>query len=252
MNILKIVIGWSICCFCSVLFAEDRQHDNADWPAPMASMLTGKFMVDRLELSQTDSGANVATWDVLAWYGGDEHRVYFKSEGQNQLNDGEPTDLESTEALVSTLISPFWEIQAGLGLRGPLDSDVSREHYAVFSLFGLAPYRFGMDNALTINENGDIAAKLETEYDLRLSQVSYLQPRLEVAAALTDALEYDRPKGLNSIRLGLRYRYELSREFAPYIGGYWQQSFGETADIIEAKGKDDTEFGLVLGVRMWF
>jgi len=107
-----------------------------------------------------------------------------------------------------------------------MNSNVNLEHYAVFSLFGLAPYRFEMDNSLTINEDGDIAANLETEYDLRLTQVSYLQPRLEVAAALTDALEYDRPHGLNSIRLGLRYRYDLSRKFAPYTGGYWQQSYG--------------------------
>tara|TARA_R110002153_G_scaffold18021_3_gene63040 strand:+ start:93112 stop:93861 length:750 start_codon:yes stop_codon:yes gene_type:complete len=249
MNKLTILIGWSFFCYSSVLLA---QHAQDDWPDPMESMLTGQLMFDRLEISQTDNGDNVATWDMLAWYGGDEHRVYFKSEGENQLNDGEPTELERAEVLASKLISPFWEVQAGLGLRGSLDSDVNREHYAVISLFGLAPYRFEMDNALTINEDGDIAASLEAEYDLRLSQVSYLQPRLEVAAALTDALEYDRPRGLNSVRLGLRYRYEFSREFAPYIGGYWQQSFGETADLVEAQGKDDSEFGLVLGVRMWF
>jgi copper resistance protein B len=103
-----------------------------------------------------------------------------------------------------------------------------------------------------VNEDGDIAATIEAEYDLRLTQVSYLQPRLEVAAALTDAEAYDRPRGLNDIRVGLRYRYELSREFAPYIGAYWSRSLGDKADQIRAGGGDDSETGLVIGARIWF
>lgn len=249
MKRVKTLTGLLLLGFASVVSA---QHAEDDWPEPMKTSLTGQLMIDRLEISQTDNGDNVVTWDAIGWYGGDEKRLYIKTEGENQLNDGEPSELESAEVLASHLIAPFWEIQAGLGLRGSLDSDVNREHYAVFSLFGLAPYRFEIDQSLTVNEDGDIAASLEAEYDLRLTQVSYLQPRLEVAAALTDALDYDRPRGFNSMTLGLRYRYELSREFAPYIGAYWRQSFAKTADLEAARGKDDSEFGMVIGVRMWF
>lgn len=228
------------------------QQNKDDWPKPISPYYTGQLMFDRLEISQNDNGDNVASWDMLAWYGGDEMRAYFKSEGDNQFNDGAPSELERTEILGSVLISPFWELQAGLGARGSLKSDVNLEHYAVVGLFGLAPYRFEMDNSLQINENGDVSAKVEAEYDIRLSQVSYLQPRLEVNAAFTDALEYERPRGINSVRLGLRYRYELSREFAPYIGVYWRSAFGKTADLEEAQGKDHNEFGLIAGIRMWF
>ncbi|EEF80752.1 MAG TPA: copper resistance protein B [Methylophaga aminisulfidivorans] len=249
MKRVKTLTGLLLLGFASVVSA---QHAEDDWPEPMKTSLTGQLMIDRLEISQTDNGDNVVTWDAIGWYGGDEKRLYIKTEGENQLNDGEPSELESAEVLASHLIAPFWEFQAGLGLRGSLDSDVNREHYAVFSLFGLAPYRFEIDQSLTVNEDGDIAASLEAEYDLRLTQVSYLQPRLEVAAALTDALDYDRPRGFNSMTLGLRYRYELSREFAPYIGAYWRQSFAKTADLEAARGKDDSEFGMVIGVRMWF
>jgi copper resistance protein B len=122
----------------------------------------------------------------------------------------------------------------------------------VFSLFGMAPYRFEMDNSITVNEDGDIAASIEAEYDIRLSQVSYLQPRLEVEAALTDAEEYDRPSGFNNVRVGLRYRYELSREFAPYIGVYWSRALSDKAEQIRAQGGDESEIGVVVGVRMWF
>jgi copper resistance protein B len=249
MKSLPAFLSLSLALSSSVVLA---QHAKDDWPTPIKPYYTGQLMLDRLEISQNDKGDNVATWDMLAWYGSDETRIYFKSEGENQLNDGEPSELERAEVLASKLILPFWEAQAGLGARGSLDSDVNLEHYAVFSLFGLAPYRFEMDNSLTVNEDGDVAAKIEAEYDLRLTQASYLQPRLALAAALTDALDYNRPRGLNSVRVGLRYRYEFTREFAPYIGAYWRSSFGETADLEEAQGKDDSEFGLVIGVRMWF
>jgi copper resistance protein B len=227
-------------------------HAEDDWPEPVKPYRTGQVLFDRLEATRTDNDESLIVWDMLAWYGGDRNRIYFKSEGENRKDDGEPTELESAEVLASRLIAPFWELQGGIGTRGSLASGADRENYMVFSLFGLAPYRFEMDNSITMNEDGDIAATIEAEYDLRLSQVSYLQPRLEVAAALTDAQAYDRPSGLNDIRVGLRYRYELSREFAPYIGAYWSRSLGDKADQIRAEGGDESEAGIVVGVRMWF
>lgn len=109
-----------------------------------------------------------------------------------------------------------------------------------------------MDNSVTVNEDGDVSANIEGEYDIRMTQVSYVQPRVALEAALTDAEEYDRPSGFNNIRFGLRYRYELSREFAPYVGAYWNRSLGDKADQIRDQGGDESETGIVLGVRMWF
>lgn len=182
-------------------------HAEDDWPEPVKPYRTGQVLFDRLEVTRTDNDESLIVWDMLAWYGGDRNRIYFKSEGENQKDDGEPTELESAEVLASRLITPFWELQGGIGTRGSLASGANRENYFVISLFGVAPYRFEMDNSITINEDGDIAASVEAEYDLRLSQVSYLQPRLEIAAALTDAEDYGRPSGFNDVRVGLRYRY---------------------------------------------
>lgn len=227
-------------------------HAQDDWPEPIKAYRTGKVLFDRLELTRTENSDDLVVWDMLAWYGGDRNRVYIKSEGENQQDDGEPSDLERTELLASHLIAPFWELQGGVGTRGSTASEQNREDYLVISLFGVAPYRFEMDNSITVNEDGDVAATIEAEYDIRLSQVSYLQPRLEIAAALTDAEAYNRPRGLNDVRVGLRYRYELSREFAPYIGAYWSRSLGDKADQIRAGGGDDSETGLVVGARLWF
>lgn len=126
------------------------------------------------------------------------------------------------------------------------------ENYAVISMMGLAPYWFEMDNSLMINEEGDIQFVSETEYEWQLTQVSYLQPRIELTANLTDSEEYQRQSGFSNIRIGLRYRHELSREFAPYVGVYWSSALGNTADYIKSLGEDSTETGLVLGARVWF
>lgn len=249
MKKLKIITSLVLAGLSGPLFASDAEDD---WPEPIMSYRTGQILFDRLEVTRTDNDEELLVWDMLAWYGGDRNRVYFKSEGENIRNDGEPSELESAELLASRLIAPFWELQGGVGTRGSIASGARRENYLVFSLFGTAPYRFEMDNSITINEDGDVAATIEAEYDLRLTQVSYLQPRVELAAALTDAEKYERPRGLNDVRVGLRYRYEFSREFAPYIGAYWSRSLGDKADQIRSEGDDPSEAGAVVGIRMWF
>ena len=249
MNKLKTVIALLGAGLSAPLFAG---HAEEDWPEPIKTYRTGQVVFDRLEVTRTDNNEDLLVWDMLAWYGGDRHRVYFKSEGENTWDDGEPAELERTELLASRLVAPFWELQGGLGTRGSAASGAERENYLVVSLFGLAPYRFEMDNSVTVNEDGDIAATIEAEYDIRLTQISYLQPRVVLGAALTDAEEYDRPSGFNHIRLGLRYRYELSREFAPYVGVYWSRSLGDKADQVRDQGGDESETGVVVGVRLWF
>ena len=189
---------------------------------------------------------------MQAWYGGDYHRLVFKSEGENTQNDGMPTDLERAELLYGYLVSSFWSIQFGVGTKGELSSDADMENYAVVSYQGLAPYWFEMENSLRINEDGDMQFINETEYDWQLSQVSYLQPRLEVVANLTDSEKYDRQSGLSNIRIGLRYRHEIVREVAPYVGVYYSKALGNTADALKAEGKSTSETGVVLGARIWF
>ncbi|RZA13683.1 MAG: copper resistance protein CopB, partial [Proteobacteria bacterium] len=58
--------------------------------------------------------------------------------------------------------------------------------------------------------------------------------------------------GLSETEVGIRLRYEIRREFAPYIGVTWNRSYGNTADFAREEGEDRSEARLVLGVRMWF
>ena len=228
------------------------QETPKDWPSPVVDTLNCIVLFDRLEVARNNREENIGVWDMVAWYGGDTYRLYFKSEGENKQDDGEPTDIERAELLASKLIAPFWEIQAGLGTRGTLTSESNMENYAVISLYGLAPYQFEMDNSLIVNEDGDISFAVEAEYEVRMTQTSYLQPRLAISGSLTESTRFDRQSGFNSIRLGLRYRYEFSREFAPYVGMYWSRALGNTADVAELAGESVSETGFVLGARFWF
>ena len=53
--------------------------------------------------------------------------------------------------------------------------------------------------------------------------------------------------GLSSVEAGLRLRYEIVREFAPYIGVTWEKTFGDTYDY-----NPIAKTNLLLGIRFWF
>ena len=58
--------------------------------------------------------------------------------------------------------------------------------------------------------------------------------------------------GLSNIEAGLRLRYEIRREFAPYVGVDWASRFRSAADNIRASGNAAEGVALVAGVRLWF
>ncbi len=58
--------------------------------------------------------------------------------------------------------------------------------------------------------------------------------------------------GLSNAELGLRLRYEIRREFAPYVGVSWDRKVGGTARFARSAGEDVTNKSIVAGVRVWF
>ena len=62
---------------------------------------------------------------------------------------------------------------------------------------------------------------------------------------------YQVGKGLASIGFGLRLRYEIYREMAPYIGLVWESSYGETADLLQTAGEKSENVAGVIGARVW-
>jgi copper resistance protein B len=79
-----------------------------------------------------------------------------------------------------------------------------------------------------------------------------LQPQFELNAYGHDDPERLIGAGLSDLELGLRLRYELRREVAPYVGVSWLKRFGDTADLARAASEAVEEFSAVAGFRLWF
>lgn len=207
---------------------------------------THGFFVDRLE-TQIREGEDAYVWDINAWYGGDLDKFWVKSEGEG-LFGGELEEAE-IQALWSRAIGPYFDFQAGF--RYDIRPEPDRTHI-VAGVMGLAPYFFEIDAAAFLSDEGDLTARVEAEYDQRITQRLILQPRIEASFAAQDIPEIDIGAGLSSIEAGLRLRYEFVPEFAPYIGVEWQQLVGQTADYARAAGEDPGKAVFLAGVRVWF
>ena len=118
-------------------------------------------------------------------------------------------------------------------------------------LEGLAPYFFEVEPALFVSYKGDVSARFTGSYDLLLTQRLVAQPRLETNVAVQRVEDWGVGAGLNDIELGLRLRYEIRREIAPYVGVNWTQRYGAAADFARAEGGSASEANVVFGIRLW-
>jgi len=137
------------------------------------------------------------------------------------------------------------------GLRQDFQPSPSRS-WVVFGFQGLAPYFFEVDTALFIGESGRTALRLEAEYELLFTQRLILTPEVEINFYGQNDRDLGLGSGLSDLEAGLRLRYEVRREFAPYIGVNWNKSFGNTADFARDEGEDTDDFQWVIGLRAWF
>ncbi|UZJ46273.1 copper resistance protein B [Marinimicrobium sp. C6131] len=198
---------------------------------------------DRLEY---DPDNEVMVFDVQAWYGTTYDRLALKLEGD--IADGR---LEESRAdlLWSHAISAYFDGQVGARF-DQYDEGKDRQWLA-FGLQGLAPYWFELDITAYVGERGRTALSMEAEYELLLSQRLILQPRAEITLYGKDDVDNGLGSGLSDAALGLRLRYEFSRQFAPYVGVEWTSKFGGTADFARAADEPDADTLWVVGLKFW-
>mgnify|MGYP003624503431 FL=1 len=207
--------------------------------------LLGKVMIDQLEVRDADEN-NPVVLAAQGWLGKDLQKLWFKTDVERV--DGETEEAE-LQALYSQAIAPYWDVQ--VGMRQDFQPTPSRT-WAVIGLQGLAPYFFEIDTALFIGESGRTALRLEAEYELLFTQRLILTPEIEVNIYGQNDADIGIGSGLSDIEAGLRLRYEIRREFAPYIGVNWNKSFGDTADFARSAGEETDDLQWVIGVRVWF
>lgn len=209
-------------------------------------LIFSSIQIEQFEY-RSGEGDDTFAWDAQAWLGTDEDKAWFKTEGENPLDDS--LEEVETQLLYSRRISDFFDVQVG----GRYDFRPEPERaYGVVGLHGLAPMFVEIDTAAFLSEEGDLSARIKAEYDLLITQKVVLQPLVEVNVAAHEVEELGIGQGVNDVELGLRLRYEVAREFAPYIGVDWHRLLGQTADFARADGEDAETFSFVAGVRMWF
>ncbi|WP_269713596.1 copper resistance protein B [Caulobacter sp. NIBR2454] len=213
-----------------------REHGDVRWT---------RVMLETAEYRPA-SGQDGYGWEGQASFGGDINRFVVTSEGE-----GAGDELESAEiqALYSRAIGPYFNLQAGV--RHDFEPGPSLS-YATIGVDGLAPYWFEVSGALFLSEDGDLSARLEGSYDLRLTQKLILEPRAELDIAAQDVSRLNIGSGLSSGEFGLRLRYAFRPEIAPYVGVLHERKFGDTADLARAHGEDARSTRMVIGLRAWF
>ena len=199
---------------------------------------------DRLEY-QEDSDSTV--YDIQAWYGTTYNRFVIKAEGD--IADG-TLEESSTDLLWGHALNAYFDTQ--LGVRLDQYNEGKDRQWLAIGIQGLAPYWFELDVTAYVVDDGRTAFSAETVYELLLTQRLILQPRAELNLYGKDDLDNRLGSGLSDLAVGLRLRYEFSRQFAPYIGVEWTDTYGDTADYRRAAGEDTSGTQFVAGLRFWF
>jgi copper resistance protein B len=232
---------------------DPPQHPMGDVPYPkMATLMqmddtarTGMVLFDQLEWRNTAEG-NALAWDAEGWYGGDTDKVWLRSEGERVAGT---TQNARVDLLWDHTFARWWSVQAGG--RQDFGAGPGRT-WAAIGIQGLAPYWFNTEATFYVGEQGRTAIRLKSEYELLFTQRLILQPEAEANLYGKSDPARQLGSGLSDLELGLRLRYEVRREIAPYIGVVWSRQFGGTADRVRESGGNPSDVQLVAGVRAWF
>ena len=204
-----------------------------------------KAMGKKLELRNT-SGHDHFAWDADFWVGYDVDKLWLRFEGENSEDRVEEAELQ---ALYSRAVTTNWDIQ--LGWRRDIRPRPERD-WAAVGVRGIAPYHFDVDLTAFVGSSGRTAARVDVDYEIVFTQRLILTPELEADFYGKDDPALNIGSGLSQIEAGARLRYEIRREFAPYLGVNWWTKLGDTKRLARADGDETSDLELVLGLRVWF
>lgn len=215
------------------------------WPQPVENDRSfGYALLNQNELRVGSSTSY--RWEGEGWYGGDFDRLWVKSEGSVDTSDGMRGEIE-IQGLYSRAVSPFFNLQGGVRY----DFDPASRGWATLGVEGLAPLNWEIGAFAFVSSGGHLGARFEGYYDFYLTQRLVLQPQFELNAYARHDRAARKGTGLTDADFGLRLRYELRREFAPYIGITYEARYGATADMTRALGFSVGEVRFVAGIRAW-
>ena len=203
------------------------------------------MLLDRLEGWDADPGPGTA-WAMQGWLGTDLDRLWLRSEGERVDGRTESADLE---VLYGRSVARWWDVVAGV--RHDFNPGGSQD-FAAVGVMGLAPYMFEVQATGYIGQSGQTAARIEVEYEMLLTNRLILQPMIEADFYGRNDERRGIGSGLSTAEAGVRLRYEITRQFAPYVGIVHERAFGRTADFRREEGEGASDTRVVAGFRVWF
>ena len=207
--------------------------------------VTQHWIANRFEATHTNSN-NGFHWDLEGSIGGDIQKMIIKSSGQSTR--GTLNEVQN-ELLYSRGMRAWWDLNAGI--RHDSGEGPSRTWLSA-GLSGTAPGKIDVAATAFAGQSGRAAAKLEASYETLLTNRLIIQWRNEneFYAKADPARGYG--KGWTGSLAGARLRYEIRRQFAPYVGVERQWHFGDTARMRRVASEPAHETHWVAGIRAWF
>ena len=234
--------------------AHDHPADRFFSPHAMAAAMAAAmapapgFSQLRLDIAEVQfrNGRDGYRWEGEAWTG-DLDRFVVRSKGEGTVGRG--LDSAEVQALYSHALDPWWNLI--VGVRQDIRPRPARSH-ATIGIEGMAPWKFDVLVAAFLSDKGQLTGRIETTIDERLTRRLVLQPRVELDLSAQDMPAQRLGAGLDSAELGLRLRFEVTRQFAPYLGYSGTWATGRTARYVRAAGDSPHQHSLVIGIRAWF
>jgi copper resistance protein B len=236
---MKIILIAPLFLACFSLFTKSAYAASKDDP------LLFSVKADKLELRDGNEGT-ITGWEGHFWAGKDLNKLWIKTEGEHLDGD---TERAEVHLLYSRAIDPNWDLQ--IGLRHDVKPNPQRDWFAI-GFYGVAPYFIEVDSAIFVKEGDNVNLRVEAEYEFMLTQKWVLAPEVELNWFSDDDDEVEIGSGFAKIEAGIRLRYEITRQIAPYIGINHEQLLGDTKDLAEAEGEDTNDTQAVAGLRFWF
>jgi len=220
------------------------QHDHAEH-AMLDDPLNKLVLLDRFETQRADGGA-LQRWDLETWVGKSLTKIWIRTEGERLSGATERAELE---LLWGKSLARWWELVAGA--RGDFEPGPAR-NWATVGVRGTAPYRVDLEATAYFGDGGRAALRVKSHYELLVTNKLILQPLAELNWYAQRDPARGTGAGLADAEIGLRLRYEVKREVAPYIGLVAERKFGATAEFARTAGHDPNDTRLVAGIRLRF
>ena len=202
-------------------------------------------LLDRFETQRADGGS-LQRWDLSSWVGKSLTKLWIRTEGERLSGDTQRAELE---LLWGKSFARWWELVAGA--RSDFEPGPTQS-WAAVGVRGTAPYRVDLEATAYFSHSGRAALRVKSQYELLVTNKLILQPLAELNWYAERDAARGIGAGLTDAEIGLRLRYEVKREVAPYVGLVAQRKLGGTADFARAAGHDPRDTRLVAGIRLRF